>query len=297
MAPLNDSTDLAGLSIDLHSHTLASDGRLSLQQLLDRAGEQSVDILAVTDHDTTAGLAENYTVPAGLQLLHGVEISCDWQGKELHIVGLGIDIHCAALQEKLQNQVRKRREKALKIAEKLARAQVDGGLELVASFSEEQVICRTHFMRFLLEKGVVPDGNRAFKRYLGRNGKAYVKSEWMPLQDAITAIRDAGGCAVLAHPTRYGFSNTKLSALLADFRQAGGVGIELVYPSLTPDKKRELQRMAEKYDLYGSLGSDFHDPETPWTELGRLGKLPEACPAIWQLPEVHQHLQLSSLGR
>ena len=286
----SEANDWAELRVDLHAHTLASDGRLSLQQLISRAVDKGLDILAVTDHDTTRSLAEAHSIPPGLKLLHGVEISCAWQNKELHVLGLGIDIGCEALQEKLRQQVQKRREKAFKIAEKLERAQVTGSIAMVEAFEPSQVICRTHFMRFLLEKNVVPDGNRAFKRYLGRNGKAYVKSEWMDMHEAIDAIKQAGGCAVLAHPTRYGFSNGKLSLLLEEFKEAGGIGLELAYPSLTPDKKMTLQRFADQFGLYASLGSDFHDPSTPWTELGRLEKIPRSCLPIWQRPEVYQGL-------
>lgn len=266
---------------DLHCHSLASDGLLSPEALVLRAAEKGVGVLALTDHDTTAGLGPaRAAAPEGLCVLAGVEISARWGDKELHIVGLGLDVAEPGLVAGLASQRQRRVERAEEMSRRLEKLGIVDALAGVRAYGADS-LGRGHFVQFLVERGYAKDNAQVFKRYIGKGCTGYVPGQWMSLAEAVALIRGAGGLAVLAHPGRYKFSNGKLRALLGEFAELGGAGVELAYPNQAAGEAERLARACRELGLAASAGSDFHGP-MPWTELGRIKPLPADVEPIWQ---------------
>lgn len=270
---------------DLHTHTAWSDGTLTPGELVARAQAGSVDMLALTDHDTTDGLAEARAAAhrAGMRFVAGVEVSASWRHETVHVVGLGIDPDEPRLQAGLA-QLRARRDwRAQEIDARLRRKNIHGAYEHARGLVRGNVVSRTHFAHSLVRRGLVPDLRQAFRQYLGRGCIAHVPVQWAGLAQAIGWIRGAGGVGVLAHPTRYRLSAGQLRRLLADFREAGGGALEVVCPSHKPADIGRMARLAREHGLLASCGSDYHGPEQTWTAPGRLAPLPSGVTPVWHL--------------
>ncbi|MFQ1022457.1 PHP domain-containing protein [Avibacterium paragallinarum] len=267
---------------DLHCHSTASDGVLSPSEVVQRAYEQQVSVLALTDHDSISGLdeAQAKADQLGMRLINGVEISTQWENRAIHIVGLDFEKTHPKMTALLQQQAEKRLERAVKIGEKLAKIGVENAFEGAKKFTQGEVT-RAHYARYLVEIGKVSNINQAFKKYLSQGKSAYVKAEWVDILTAIEIIHQAGGQAVLAHPLRYTLTTKWIKKLIADFAQSGGDAIEVAGCGQTKDQRLLLARWAVEQGLYGSVGSDFHFP-CGWIELGRSLHLPETIPPIWQ---------------
>lgn len=268
---------------DFHCHSCFSDGGLEPKRLIDYAIERNIRHLSLTDHDTVSGLsiAREYINKNQLEiaLIDGVEISASTEYGEIHIVGLGIDSKNKALNSALNQQHRVREDRAEQICHKLEKLGVADVLAKTREIST-QVITRTHIARAVVELGHAKDMQQAFKKYLGKKGKAKVGQSWMLLEEAISLIKVAGGKAILAHPTRYPLTNRKLSLLIQAFKEAGGHGLEMAYPSLSPDKMTWLKVHREQNELLASSGSDFHFPGLKWTDLGRFPFLDASIPHV-----------------
>lgn len=268
---------------DLHSHSNCSDGILRPQALLSRAKEHGVTTLALTDHDTISGYAEAFSASEdlGIDLIPGIEFSCLWRGMGIHIVGLNFDPRHPELLKACQQQAATRDRRAHKIAERLAKCGFEATLEGAAQFAGSGVIGRPHFARHLVETGAVKNHAEAFKKYLGAGKPGDVKQEWPAIATAVQWINDAGGTAVLAHPDKYNMTRTKLRAVIEEFIDAGGQAMEVVSGRQTPQITVDMARLAERYELWASCGSDFHVPDQPWQELGKFSPLPESCEPVW----------------
>ena len=269
---------------DLHSHSTASDGTLSPATLVERAAAHGVDVLALTDHDDTAGLADASKAAneVGIQLVPGVEVSVSWNGMVLHVVGLQVNTLNTALKEGLQGLRLQREQRAVAIAASLDKAGIHGALEGAQALAAGGIITRTHFAHFLVGRGLAKDVRAVFKRYLVRGKPGFVAGVWAPLETAVGWITGAGGQAVLAHPARYRITGTRLNRFLDEFKACGGVGIEVVCGTHSVDETRVMGQRAIRMGLLGSVGSDFHGPESPWVELGRLAPLPAGVTPIWK---------------
>jgi len=269
---------------DLHSHSTASDGTLTPTQLIQRAHEAGVNVLALTDHDSTKGIAEAQQAASrcGLRLVPGAEISVTWNGRTIHIVALGINPHSLSLQQGLEKLVEFRNWRAEEIGRKLELKGISGAYEAARSLSNGTLISRTHFARYLVEQGRAKDMRAVFRHYLVKGKPGHVHGEWAPLEEAVGWIHDAGGQAVIAHPARYRLTRTKLRKLIRDFRDAGGAALEVVSSSHSADEAFTMAAHAKDYELLSSAGSDFHTPEQSWTELGRLSPLPHGCVPVWR---------------
>lgn len=270
------------MKYDLHSHSTASDGLLSPTELVLRAVEQGVDVLALTDHDTVAGIAEAKQAAADLpiQLIAGVEISIVWQGKSIHLAALNVDESHPALVALLDRQAQLREQRAVEIGEKLAKLGIPNAYEGAKALASGEVT-RAHYGRFLFEQGYVRNIEHAFKKYLGGGKPAYVKAVWCELEEAINVTHQAGGLIAIAHPLRYKMTGRWVRRLIADFKAAGGDGIEVSGCGQTPDQRQLIARWAKEFELLASVGSDFHFP-TGWIELGRSLDLPKDCQPIWE---------------
>ena len=271
------------VSPDLHAHSTASDGVLSPAELMRRASGNGVRVIALTDHDTLEGLAEARAEAdrLGMRFVPGVEISVTWGGRTVHIVGLGVDEGCAALQQGLSRLRGFRDSRALEIGRRLERAGVTGIYDRARALSNGRLISRTHFARALVEQGYAENVGDVFRKYLVRGKPGHMAGEWAGLEEAVGWIRDAGGQAVIAHPARYGLTRTRLRRLISDFAEAGGVGMEVVSGSHSRDDMFAMAVHVRDFSLLASAGSDFHDPENSWIELGRLPVLPDGVRPIW----------------
>ncbi|EPN1720845.1 RNase RNM [Cronobacter sakazakii] len=269
---------------DLHSHTTASDGLLTPEQLVHRAVEMGIHTLAITDHDTTAGLpaAQEEIARAGLalRLINGVEISTLWENHEIHIVGLRIDITHPEMVAFLDGQAQRRTRRAEMIAERLEKARIPGALEAAKRLADGGVVTRGHFARFLIEDGRATNMANVFKHYLARGKTGYVPPQWCTIEQAIDVIHHSGGQAVIAHPGRYQLSAKWLKRLLNQFAAAGGDAMEVAQCQQAPNERNQLASYAGQFGLLASQGSDFHQP-CPWIELGRRLRLPDGLTPVW----------------
>jgi len=272
------------LRYDLHCHSTRSDGLLSPADVVRRAAERGVDVVALTDHDELAGLAEagEAAREAGIGFVQGSELSVTWRETTIHILGLRIDGQNEALNEGLHAVRRGRDARARRIGESLAQAGIEdaygGALAYVTS---ERLISRTHFARHLIDQGHARDMKDAFSRFLTPGKPGYVKHAWPTLAQAVGWIRGAGGQAVIAHPGRYKINCTDLRALVHEFSDLGGEGLEVVSPSHTNAQYDEFAALVRSCGLKASCGTDFHGPGESRFEFGDLPPLPAGAEAIW----------------
>jgi 3',5'-nucleoside bisphosphate phosphatase len=273
------------LNADLHSHSAVSDGTLAPEVLAARAHANGVELWALTDHDELGGQqrAIDAAHALGLPFLTGTEVSVSFAGTTVHIVGLGIDIGDAALQAGLATTRGGRRQRALDMADSLARAGIRGAFEGALQYvSNPELISRTHFARHLVETGVCRDTYEVFRKYLVEGKPGYVPHRWAALGDAVRWITGAGGIAVIAHPGRYKFTPTEEYALFSEFQAHGGRGVEVVTGSHSTADYVKYADMADEFGLLASRGSDFHSPEESHTDLGRLPDLPGRLNPVWE---------------
>jgi predicted metal-dependent phosphoesterase TrpH len=269
---------------DLHCHSTASDGLLAPADLVRRAAGNGVEILALTDHDELCGLAEARAQARdlGLRFIDGVEVSISWGGITIHVVGLNIDPHNRQLQQGLQGIRQGRAERAKKMAQDLERVGIPGSLEGAYAYVDNpNLIGRTHFARFLVEKRYVSDVKSAFQHYLVSGKPGYVPHQWATLADALSYIKAGGGIPVVAHPGRYKLTRTEMRAFLGEFRDGGGAGIEVVTSSHTPEQSLEYAILAREFGFLASRGSDFHGPGESRVDLGRLPNLAADLKPVW----------------
>lgn len=272
---------------DFHSHSTASDGLLSPEALVHRAADNGVTALALTDHDTLDGLAlaRETAVMRGLEWVNGVEISVEWEGVAIHLVGLGFDSQAQILQQNLQHLREGRIRRARQMADALARCGIGGAFEGAMRYAgNPELVSRAHFARYLVEKGVCKDVRHVFEHYLVPGKPGYVEHRWASLPDALTWIQASGGVAVIAHPARYKvLSGGRMKRLLAEFESLGGRAIEVVCGSHSPDHVAHFARLARHFGFYASRGSDFHGPLESYCDLGDLRALPEDLKPVWRL--------------
>jgi len=267
---------------DLHSHTTCSDGALTPAQLVQRAAEAGVDVLAITDHDSTVAFDQlDPAAEPSVRVIPAIEFSTTWRKIGVHIVGLNIKPHSDAMRAGSHFQQQARRQRAEQIAEKLEQLGLPDTLAGAAALAGSDNIGRPHFAQHLIDIGAVNNMRQAFKKYLGTGKPGDVKQHWATLPTVIQWIRDAGGTAVLAHPDKYNLTRTKLLALLDDFIEVGGQAVEVVSGRQLPQLTRDLANICEEKGLLASCGSDFHQPGQPWAELGRFTRLPDNCQPVW----------------
>ncbi len=271
-------------NFDLHCHSAASDGVLTPAAVVRRAAANGVQVLALTDHDELAGLAQAQAAADehGVRLVPGVEISITWDGITIHIVGLGIDPRSDVLARGLAHVRASRARRAERIAAEFDRLGIPGALEGAYAFAgNPNLIGRAHFARFLVEQGVARDVKAVFGRFLVAGKPGYVPHEWAALADAVGWIRASGGRAVVAHPGRYRLSPERLREFFVEFIDAGGEGVEVVTGSHSRAQYAEYARLARELGLAASRGSDFHGPDESEIDLGRLPPLPPDLKPVW----------------
>ncbi|WP_343621521.1 PHP domain-containing protein [Acinetobacter proteolyticus] len=277
--------------VDLHTHTLISDGTFSPEQLVQTAVDLKIHTLAITDHDTMDGLlrAQDYAQAHDIQIISGVEISSQWSRPNtkksygVHIVALNMQDD-APIKAMLEQQKKVRAERAKVICQLLEKCiDFDIYLDVIAQVDgEADRITRTHIAKALVDKNIVSRPQQAFDRFLKEGKKAFVKFEGMGLKETIDVIHASQGFAVLAHPTRYDLSATNIRYLIELFAESGGDAVELP-PSIEPASTRQMvDRMIQQFDLAVSIGSDFHGENMPWIKLGQTPHVKEGQKGIWE---------------
>ena len=273
------------LNADLHCHSTVSDGTLEPEALAARAKAGGVELWALTDHDEVAGQqrARAAARREGLAYLSGTEISVSFAGVTVHIVGLGFDADDSALRAGLAQTRGGREQRARDMAAGLAKVGIHGAYEGALPYvGNPELISRTHFARFLVERGHCADTGEVFRRYLTEGKPGYVPHRWAGLGDAVRWITQAGGIAVIAHPARYKFTPTEEYALFSEFKAHGGRGVEVVTGSHSAAEALRYGQTALEFDLLASRGSDFHSPGESRTDLGSLPDLPGSLTPVWQ---------------
>ena len=277
--------------VDLHVHSTRSDGTCTPTQLVDYAREKGLSAFALTDHDTVDGLEEAINYAAQLrqhsvaadeaqtpspvpEVIPGIELSSEYQGQDVHIVGLYIDYHNAGFQKYLRDFVASRDARNQKMCALLREAGMAITYEELQRTFPNSVITRAHYSKYMLEHGYVKSRAEAFERYIGDHCPYYVPREKVTPAQAVSLILDAGGIPVLAHPILYHMSDARLDTLVGELKEAGLMGIEALYSTYQSCDERQVRSLAEKYGLLISGGSDFHGENKPGLDLGTgYGKL------------------------
>lgn len=271
------------MKFDLHCHSYYSDGELSPLELVTLAEQAGVTHLALTDHDTLAGISEIGRAASGtsLNVINGLEFSCNWNGQLIHVLGLNVDPENGELQAgvEINTQSRLRRAEAMFVDfEKY-------GIELRdsvnAQIAERGVPTRPHFANALIESGKAKNKKQAFKRYLVPGKPGFVAMRWPDLEQVANWISAAGGVAVLAHPMRYKFTRAKLVRLIKDMLEVGIHGIEVSTPTTDRQQLTMLESLVRQHGLLASVGSDFHCHGQPWAVLGSAQPLAQGLTPVW----------------
>jgi len=279
-------SSFSAINADLHCHSVVSDGTLTPEELAQRAHANGVKLWSLTDHDELGGQDRAKAAAAALKMdyLAGVEISVTWMGQTIHIVGLGIDHQDSGILDGLKRTREGRGDRAKQMAEQLLQVGIPGAYEGALHYAgNHDLISRTHFARFLVEQGVCKDTEQVFKNYLVEDKPGFVAHRWASLDQAISWIRQAGGVAVIAHPGRYKLNAIQRDELFQFFKEHGGVGIEVITGSHSPDQYQEYGKIAKQYGFLASRGSDFHDPSESHIDLGVLPLLPEHLTPVWSV--------------
>lgn len=268
--------------VDLHVHSTCSDGTFTPEELVDYAIKKGLTAFALTDHDTVSGLdrAINYAeslrhTPVQIpEVIPGIELSTEYQGKDIHMVGLFIDYHQPDFARYLEDFIHSRENRNKKMCALLREHGIDITYEALLAEFPGAVITRAHFARYLLSHGYIQSLKEAFDRYVGDRCPCFVPREKVTPAQAVELILDAGGVPVLAHPILYHMSDDRLEALVAELKSIGLIGIEAIYSTYNTAEERQIRGLASKYGLKISGGSDFHGANKPKIDLGTgWGKL------------------------
>lgn len=263
-------------AVDLHTHTNKSDGTFTPTELVELAVQKNLAAVAITDHDSVDGLDEaiNAAKDLPIEVVPGIEFSTCYGKQDVHMVGLFIDYKLPSFTSNLQSFIDSRTKRNIAMCENLQGAGIDITYEKLVETYGDAVLTRAHYARYLFDHGYVRSIPEAFDRYVGDRTKYFVPREKITPAESIEQILHAGGIPILAHPPLYHMGNDRLDALVAHCKEAGLVGIEAVYSSYSGADQRDMRRLAKKYDLLLSGGSDFHGTNKPTLQLGNgYGKL------------------------
>lgn len=265
--------------IDLHVHTTASDGTFTPTEVVEYARKKGLSALAITDHDTIAGIpealkaAEKNKREEGIknqepEIVPGVEISCIYEGIEIHMLGLMIDWRDKQLDKRLSDMREKRESRNERMIEKMQKDNIPITMDKLLFGQEDTVITRAHFAGFLEQEGYVKSKNEAFQKYVGIGCPYYIPREYISPEEAIGWIQAAEGLAFLAHPYLYGFSESQVKRMIQFLKSKGMNGLEAYHSSASQGQTSLLRQYASQYGLLVSGGSDFHGANKPDVDLG-----------------------------
>ncbi len=273
------------LNADLHSHSTVSDGTLAPEVIAARAAAQGVELWSLTDHDEIAGQqrALDTALALGMHYLTGTEVSVTFAGETVHVLGFGFELDDPDLHAGLAATRSGRKARAREMADSLARVGIQGAYEGALQYVDNpDAVSRTHFARFLVERGFCSDTHEVFRHYLKEGKPGFVPHRWARLGDAVRWITAAGGMAVIAHPARCRFTPNEEYALFTEFIAHGGRGVEVMTGAHNVAEQVKYTDTALEFGLCASRGSDFHSPEESRVELGSLPDLPGRLQPVWQ---------------
>lgn len=275
------------INADLHCHSTVSDGLLAPADVVRRAKQNGVELLALTDHDEMGGLSEAAATSRDIDLkfVNGVEVSISWgDDQTVHIVALGVDPTNEVLQQGL-HQVRSGRDsRAARMAAELDKAGIHGSYEgALRHAGNPALVSRSHFARYIVEQGHTKDVKSVFDYWLAKGKPGYVEHSWATLEDALSWIHGAGGVAVIAHPGRYRLSGAERHELFSRFKELGGQAIEVLSGSQQDTDIREFSRVAREFGFLASSGSDFHGVGESRVDLGKMPNLPHGVTPVWSV--------------
>lgn len=298
---LTSSPIYTTLPIDLHCHSTRSDGTYTPSEVVQKAFDKGVKVLALSDHDTVLGIdeARQTAEKLGLRLINGVEISCRHRviggyskkpaqaEKVIHVLGYGFS-DMAKMNARLSAIQQSRETRGYAMCQKVAdtfRLSIDEIWQavLIQAKGNAQAIGRTHIAKVMADFGLVTDVQKAFTGYLADHKSCYVALDGLSLKDCVQLIHDCGGKASLAHATRYNLTANKVRKLIADFANVGGDAVELPASNEPPSTRHMVDRSIREHGLKVSIGSDFHGTTMPWRVLGGVPKLHEGQVGVWEV--------------
>lgn len=256
--------------VDLHVHSNASDGTFTPSEVVALAVEKGLAAIALTDHDTIDGLSEAQAAASGLpiEIIPGIELSCVYQGEEIHILGIYVDPadrEFISETDALKEIRKKRNEEMIR---RFQNAGISITLDEVMAGNPDTVITRAHFARVLLEKGYVKNMDQAFKKYLDYSGPYCPRKDKITPEHAMKILTDCKASPVLAHPYQYHLGDKKTEELVCYLKDLGLQGLEVYHSSNNQYESGKLRKLARKYDLFPTGGSDFHGSNKPDISLG-----------------------------
>lgn len=261
--------------VDLHVHSTASDGSLTPSEVVDRAAALSIAAIALTDHDTTQGIAEakaraawHHTQGNPIEVYSGVEISAAYKKRDIHILGLLVDENNELLNRALNAAQENRENRNYRMLERFEALGIHLTMEDLLDDAPDSVVTRAHFAMALLKKGCISSIQEGFEKYLNEDAPCYVPREYLEPEQAIGLILKAGGVPILAHPLLYHLPHNELAALLERLKKAGLMGLEVFYSSNHGQDEADVKALASYFSLIPSGGSDFHGDLKPNLELG-----------------------------
>lgn len=278
--------------IDLHIHTTASDGTFSPKEVVEEAVRRGLSVIAITDHDTTQGIPEALEAievyyqekdsedcqvnsdeenQEKLILVPGVEISCWYDTREVHMLGLFVDYKDSVFNGRLKGMEQERDRRNDRMIEMFHEAGIPMTLKDLKFGEEDTVVSRAHFARYLEENGYVKSREEAFKKYIGDGCPFYLTRNYISAETAVQWIHEAGGLAFLAHPYLYDFKEEKVRKMLRELKEAGLDGLEAYHSTTDNGRTNQLREYAKDLNLLVSGGSDFHGGNKPYIYMG-VGK-------------------------
>lgn len=259
------------MCIDLHVHSNRSDGSDSPAELVHLAEKSGLKAFALTDHDTIEGIREALwaSQESTVQVIAGIELSCEYQGQDIHILGFHVDIDCAPFLKRLEELRQERENRNKEMIRKMEAYGLPINEEGLARRYPDAVITRAHFAEYLMEQGAVSCVQEAFERYIGAGKPCYLPKKRISCKEAVSDILLGKGHPVLAHPMQYRLSDSGLRTLLGELKGFGLEGIEAVYSTHTQAQERYLRSLAKEYGLHITGGSDYHGTKKPDISLGR----------------------------
>jgi predicted metal-dependent phosphoesterase TrpH len=273
--------------IDLHTHTDRSDGTFAPAELVGLASQRGLDVVAVTDHDTTAGLEEALAagLELGLEVVPGVELSAEHEGTSIHVLCYWMDVANAALQEELSRLRDERFRRGERMVERLRALGLPIEFERVREIAMGGNIVRPHIAQAMVEAGVVETEKDAFDRWIGDGKPAHVPKHALDPLDALALIRGAGGLCVLAHPGMWGDESSVPEVLVAAMAGEGMVGLEVDHTDHDPEEREHWRRLADRLHLISTGGSDCHGTRYDPIRLGTALCDPASFAALRELAQ------------
>lgn len=261
------------MEVDMHIHTIASDGTFTPEEVVKRAKSFGMKTIAITDHDTVDGLTEGKKTAdeVGIEFIQGIEISCNVDNLEVHILGYFLNLEDEEFLAELEELKKARENRNKKVVEKLEKCGIVMDMEKVKNMAPGNIISRVHIANYLVEIGAAASKNDAFEKYLGKNGAAYIPKENFSPERAVRMLHSNGAFISMAHPKLITQNDGLLENMISELKKLGLGGLEAIYGTFTPAEKRKYKKMAKRHSLLVTGGSDFHGANREGVDIGDTG--------------------------